>query len=79
VYECKDPVTSTRAFIGTHVSRAARIEPVTPPGEVYASESVAFSFIEARCDFGGVAFEVRLTKEITSSSITSRPTSRSPR
>ena len=41
VYECHDPITRTRTFTGTHVSRAARIEPITPPGQVYASEAVA--------------------------------------
>jgi class 3 adenylate cyclase len=41
VYLCQDPVTERPNCIGTHVSLAARIEPVTPPGEVYASEAFA--------------------------------------
>jgi class 3 adenylate cyclase len=41
VYLCRDPVTERDNCIGTHVSLAARIEPVTPPGEVYASEAFA--------------------------------------
>ncbi len=41
VFECFDPVTRGRNFAGTHVSRAARIEPVTPPGQVYASQGFA--------------------------------------
>jgi class 3 adenylate cyclase len=41
VYLCRDPVTERPNCIGTHVSLAARIEPVTPPGEVYASEAFA--------------------------------------
>jgi class 3 adenylate cyclase len=41
VYEFDDPVTGQRTYGGTHVSRAARIEPITPPGLVYASESFA--------------------------------------
>jgi class 3 adenylate cyclase len=41
VYEFDDPITGNRSFSGTHVSRAARIEPITPPGQVYASESFA--------------------------------------
>lgn len=41
VFECVDPVTEARNFAGTHVSRAARIEPVTPPGQVYASQAFA--------------------------------------
>lgn len=41
VYEFNDPVTGNRSYGGTHVSRAARIEPITPPGQVYASEAFA--------------------------------------
>ena len=41
VYACVDPVTGQPNYIGTHVSRAARIEPVTPPGKVYASQAFA--------------------------------------
>jgi class 3 adenylate cyclase len=40
-YEFDDPITGSRTYGGTHVSRAARIEPITPPGQVYASESFA--------------------------------------
>jgi len=41
VYACFDPILERPNYVGTHVSRAARIEPVTPPGLVYASESFA--------------------------------------
>jgi class 3 adenylate cyclase/tetratricopeptide (TPR) repeat protein len=41
VYEFDDPITGNRSYSGTHVNRAARIEPITPPGEVYASEAFA--------------------------------------
>jgi class 3 adenylate cyclase len=41
VYEFNDPVTGHRSYSGTHVSRAARIEPITPRGQVYASEAFA--------------------------------------
>lgn len=41
VYEFDDPITESRTYSGTHVSRAARIEPITPPGLVYASEAFA--------------------------------------
>jgi class 3 adenylate cyclase len=40
-YSCLDPVTGRPNYIGAHVSRAARIEPITPPGEVYASQAFA--------------------------------------
>ncbi len=41
VYACVDPITHRETFTGTHVSRAARIEPITPPGQVYASQAFA--------------------------------------
>jgi class 3 adenylate cyclase len=36
-----DPVVRRIGFTGTHVNRAARIEPVAKPGEVFASEEFA--------------------------------------
>ncbi len=41
VYACTDPITRRTSYTGTHVSRAARIEPITPPGQVYASQAFA--------------------------------------
>lgn len=41
VHKCTDPVTGLINYTGTHVSRAARIEPITPPGLVYASQGFA--------------------------------------
>jgi class 3 adenylate cyclase len=41
VYGCQDPITGNWNYTGTHVSRAARIEPITPPGQVYASQGFA--------------------------------------
>ncbi len=41
VYGVTDPVTGRPNFLGAHVSRAARIEPITPPGQVYASQAFA--------------------------------------
>jgi class 3 adenylate cyclase len=40
-YECVDPVTHRLNFLGAHVSFAARIEPITPPGVVYGSAAFA--------------------------------------
>lgn len=40
-YACLDPVTGRPNYLGAHVSLAARIEPITPPGEVYASGAFA--------------------------------------
>jgi len=41
VYHCHDPVTGQEMYTGSHVSRAARIEPVTPPGQIYCSQAFA--------------------------------------
>jgi len=41
VYKIGDPVTQFVSYTGAHVSRAARIEPKTPPGQVYASQAFA--------------------------------------
>ena len=40
-YVAIDPITRRLNYFGSHVSRAARIEPITPPGEVYCSEAFA--------------------------------------
>ena len=58
VYSCIDPVTGQQSYTGTHVSRAARIEPITPPGQVYASQafaalSAAQGVKEFTCDYVG--------------------------
>jgi len=44
-----NPITGRLDFHGTHVSRAARIEPITPPGEVFASQAFA-----AICEATGI-------------------------
>jgi hypothetical protein len=41
VFPTYDPLLREEAFMGSHVSRTARIEPVTPPGEVYVTEAFA--------------------------------------
>ena len=58
VYLCTNPVTGRAACVGPHVSRAARIEPITPPGQVYASQefaalAAADGLKEIRCDYVG--------------------------
>ena len=37
----RDPITGNPIYTGPHTSRAARIEPITPPGQVYASSAFA--------------------------------------
>ena len=41
VYTARDPVLRHDNFFGAHVSRAARIEPVTPENCVYVTETMA--------------------------------------
>jgi class 3 adenylate cyclase len=41
VYRGYNPVTGSMTYTGPHTSRAARIEPITPPGQVYASGAFA--------------------------------------
>lgn len=56
VHLTTDPITGLPKCCGTHVSRAARLEPKTPPGQVYASEAFAAlaameGVEEFRCDY----------------------------
>ncbi len=41
IFCCQDPVTKDGLFTGSHTSRTARIEPITPPGQVYTSSAFA--------------------------------------
>ena len=50
VFPIHDPVIDAGAFMGSHVSRTARIEPVTPPGAVYVTEPFAAALVLAGCD-----------------------------
>jgi len=52
VYAFEDPVTRRDEVCGAYVNRAARIEPITPPNEVYASEAFASLAVAG----GGAAF-----------------------
>ncbi|HEX3535837.1 MAG TPA: adenylate/guanylate cyclase domain-containing protein [Stellaceae bacterium] len=40
-YSARDPILKRDNYFGAHVSRAARIEPVTPEGCVYVTETMA--------------------------------------
>ena len=41
VYCYKEPLFKELEYAGSHIVRAARIEPITPPGQVYASQQFA--------------------------------------
>jgi Adenylate and Guanylate cyclase catalytic domain len=58
VFPVRDAVLGAPAFMGSHVSRTARVEPVTPPGEVYVTEAFAALHAlagqtETACDYVG--------------------------
>lgn len=50
VFPVLDPVLGAEGFMGSHVSRTARIEPVTPPGSVYVTEAFAAALVLAGHD-----------------------------
>ena len=57
-FSCIDPVTGRLNYFGAHVSRAARIEPITPVGQVYGSAAFAAlaradEVKEFRCEYVG--------------------------
>ncbi|MGC2203105.1 MAG: adenylate/guanylate cyclase domain-containing protein [Stellaceae bacterium] len=59
VYAGRDPIIKQQNFFGAHVSRAARIEPVTPEGCVYVTETLAAVLAihnadEFTCDYVGM-------------------------
>jgi class 3 adenylate cyclase len=58
VFERLDPVLERTNVFGFHVSKAARIEPITPEGEIYVTDAAAAALaVEARdsfqCDYVG--------------------------
>jgi len=40
-YPCQDPVVGRLTFLGSHVNRTARIEPIAEEGQIYASQAFA--------------------------------------
>jgi hypothetical protein len=59
VYRVDDPVLHRSNYLGAHVSRAARIEPITPEGCVYVTETFAAALALSdaasfSCDYVGI-------------------------
>lgn len=59
VFEIRDPILKSLGFTGRHISRTARLEPTTPPGEVYVTEAFAalFAMVEQKdliCEYVGL-------------------------
>ncbi|MBI5766511.1 MAG: DUF4071 domain-containing protein [Verrucomicrobia bacterium] len=55
VYAFVDPVLQRQSCMGLHLGRAARIEPITPPGQVYATQE--FAALCSAEDLSAVSFE----------------------
>jgi hypothetical protein len=54
VFIATDPITGQPLYSGTHTSRTARIEPITPPGQVYTSS--AFAAVATALGASGLRF-----------------------
>jgi len=54
VFVGRDPITGRELYSGIHTNRTARIEPITPPGQVYASS--AFAAVAAARGIEGLHF-----------------------
>jgi class 3 adenylate cyclase len=58
-YTARDPILERDNYFGAHVSRAARIEPVTPEGCIYVTETMAAVLAlhnadEFKCEYVGM-------------------------
>lgn len=52
VFETCDPITARPTFLGTHINRAARIEPIAEEGQIYVScEFAALAALEESSAF----------------------------
>ncbi len=66
VFQAPDALTGRDTLYGSHVNRAARMEPTTPPGKIYASEQFAALLLSEQeaagkpeaqryiCDYAGI-------------------------
>lgn len=59
VFHGTDFIRNEPSFFGSHVTKVARIEPITPPGAVYVSEPMAAALAlsdsdEIECDYVGI-------------------------
>ena len=54
VFVATDPITQQPLYSGVHTSRTARIEPITPPGQVYTSS--AFAAVATALGVSGLRF-----------------------
>jgi class 3 adenylate cyclase len=80
LFRVYDPVTERFTFYGTHVNRAARLEPVVQPRQIFVTEEFAASLVAEgqdrfTCDYIGAMplakrfgdarlYRLRLTGEV---------------
>ena len=71
VFEADDPILGKKNFYGSHVNRAARIEPVTTPGSVFVSEQTACLLVASECTRFAVDYlgQIPLAKQYGSGSL----------
>jgi class 3 adenylate cyclase len=79
VYSTQDPILHTANFFGAHVSRAARIEPVTPEKLVYVTETMAavlslHNADEFECSYVGMTKAAKDYGEMRMFLLSRRPT-----
>lgn len=60
VFEGPDPVVGGRTYFGSHVLRTARMEPVTPPGQVFVTEPFAAVLAAEALDAFGFDYAGRI-------------------
>jgi class 3 adenylate cyclase len=59
IYEGQDALTGRTNYYGSHVNRAARLEPVTVPGHIYASEQFVGLLLSEQADPACRADDIR--------------------
>ena len=70
IFQYLDPVTTQPNYLGMHVNYAARIEPITPAGEIYASWAFAAHARAEQlrgfaCDYAGKFMAPKLADPVT--------------
>ena len=83
VFPLFDPVLKQMAFMGSHVSRTARIEPVTPEGMVYVTDAFAAALAATRqprfiCNYMGVVPAAKNYGSMRMFALSPRNSSRGP-
>ena len=62
VYKCFDPLLGKDSYNGAHVNQAARIEPITEDGQIFASD--AFAALATTTNAGGFICDYAGTRKL---------------